>query len=259
MGAPGNLVGRPMPASAPGGTPGAPSAGAPWPPANPFAAAPVGASPSPSASDPVTWNADPGRLAPTVAMGTNPTETLAETSSAETGTAGRDQAAAVETDISESGPPDTGPVGSGAVVTDSEEHTPSSEPIVEPAQPTSVGNAAVAEQATAAVDVGIPTGEIPAVATSPTATYPAVAQQTPAGAQYQAGQPYQSGQAYQSAQPYQAGQTYQSGQPTQQGQTQVQATTQAAPSTPPGWYPDPWRVARVRWWDGYSWTSYTSH
>jgi membrane protease YdiL (CAAX protease family) len=33
-----------------------------------------------------------------------------------------------------------------------------------------------------------------------------------------------------------------------------------APSTtspPPGWYPDPWRVAHWRWWDGRSWTGYT--
>jgi membrane protease YdiL (CAAX protease family) len=26
---------------------------------------------------------------------------------------------------------------------------------------------------------------------------------------------------------------------------------------PPGWYPDPWRQAWWRWWDGVSWTAYT--
>jgi membrane protease YdiL (CAAX protease family) len=26
---------------------------------------------------------------------------------------------------------------------------------------------------------------------------------------------------------------------------------------PPGWYPDPWRQAWWRWWDGVSWTGYT--
>ncbi|MGZ4690263.1 MAG: CPBP family glutamic-type intramembrane protease [Acidimicrobiia bacterium] len=28
-------------------------------------------------------------------------------------------------------------------------------------------------------------------------------------------------------------------------------------SAPPGWYPDPWRLAFWRWWDGASWTVYT--
>jgi hypothetical protein len=81
-------------------------------------------------------------------------------------------------------------------------------------------------------DTGVPTGQIPAVTPTPTATYPAVRPQpaTPI-------QPVQHPQQQQQAQP----------------------VHQGAPSTPPGWYPDPWRVARVRWWDGYSWTSYTSH
>jgi Protein of unknown function (DUF2510) len=26
--------------------------------------------------------------------------------------------------------------------------------------------------------------------------------------------------------------------------------------TPPGWYPDPWRMAQLRWWDGQHWTGY---
>lgn len=28
--------------------------------------------------------------------------------------------------------------------------------------------------------------------------------------------------------------------------------------TGPGWHPDPWRVARLRWWDGGQWTSHTA-
>jgi Protein of unknown function (DUF2510) len=27
-------------------------------------------------------------------------------------------------------------------------------------------------------------------------------------------------------------------------------------SGPPGWYPDPWRHARTRYWDGRSWTGH---
>lgn len=31
-----------------------------------------------------------------------------------------------------------------------------------------------------------------------------------------------------------------------------------APS-PPGWYPDPWRIAQFRWWDGRAWTANIAH
>jgi heat shock protein HtpX len=33
---------------------------------------------------------------------------------------------------------------------------------------------------------------------------------------------------------------------------------QATPATPAGWYADPWRAARLRWWDGRAWTGHTS-
>jgi hypothetical protein len=32
----------------------------------------------------------------------------------------------------------------------------------------------------------------------------------------------------------------------------------SAPTVQPGWYDDPQRVARLRWWDGQQWTDYTS-
>ena len=31
---------------------------------------------------------------------------------------------------------------------------------------------------------------------------------------------------------------------------------QVTTSTPPGWYPDPWRQATWRWWDGVAWTAF---
>ena len=35
--------------------------------------------------------------------------------------------------------------------------------------------------------------------------------------------------------------------------------TSSASLPPPGWYSDPWHVARWRWWDGRIWTGYTDH
>ena len=29
-------------------------------------------------------------------------------------------------------------------------------------------------------------------------------------------------------------------------------------ASPPGWYPDPWSPATVRWWSGIDWTPYTA-
>jgi hypothetical protein len=33
------------------------------------------------------------------------------------------------------------------------------------------------------------------------------------------------------------------------------AAAGAPTAHPPGWYPDPWRVKRLRWWDGAQWTA----
>ncbi len=32
----------------------------------------------------------------------------------------------------------------------------------------------------------------------------------------------------------------------------------AQTATPPGWYGDPWRQARLRYWDGTAWTGHTA-
>lgn len=37
----------------------------------------------------------------------------------------------------------------------------------------------------------------------------------------------------------------------------VPAAASGRPTSPAGWYPDPAGNARVRWWDGHSWTTYT--
>ncbi|WP_309139028.1 DUF2510 domain-containing protein [Nocardia cyriacigeorgica] len=43
---------------------------------------------------------------------------------------------------------------------------------------------------------------------------------------------------------------------TQQAQP-AQTASPAAPTYPPGWYPDPQRVASWRWWSGKAWTDHT--
>lgn len=35
-------------------------------------------------------------------------------------------------------------------------------------------------------------------------------------------------------------------------------TTRQRRGTPPGWYADPWKIARLRYWDGSKWTGYNS-
>jgi hypothetical protein len=41
-----------------------------------------------------------------------------------------------------------------------------------------------------------------------------------------------------------------------QARAQTGVQVQVAPA---GWYPDPWRQARWRWWDGHQWTGYASY
>ncbi len=35
--------------------------------------------------------------------------------------------------------------------------------------------------------------------------------------------------------------------------------TPVAPTSPPGWYPDPWWEARARWWDGNNWSRFLAN
>ena len=121
----------------------------------------------------------------------------------------------------------------------------------DPSASTSAGDPSASTSAIAeATENAEPTGEIPAVTSTPTAAYPAVGsvRDTPMHPM-QAVQPAQ-GQQF-------PGQQFPTAQQLQPQESRQQV--QAASSTPPGWYPDPWRVARVRWWDGYAWTAYTSH
>jgi Protein of unknown function (DUF2510) len=49
--------------------------------------------------------------------------------------------------------------------------------------------------------------------------------------------------------------------PPQWREPQAEGLSQPPPSPPgppPGWYGDPARQARLRWWDGYNWTGHTS-
>lgn len=39
---------------------------------------------------------------------------------------------------------------------------------------------------------------------------------------------------------------------------QASPTSHAAPAPPADWYPDPYRTARLRWWDGAAWSGHTS-
>ena len=43
-----------------------------------------------------------------------------------------------------------------------------------------------------------------------------------------------------------------------QQQPQFTPPQPAQPTQAAGWYPDPWQAARVRWFDGRTWTGYTA-
>jgi hypothetical protein len=200
-------VGAPgAPAQPPSGSPtGAPA----WTTANPFPAATSGASP---AASPEQAQATAGTVAKP-ASSYVPDDGATVIDGATLGVPAQPaQAAAADTGAATAGP--FAPVGHPA--------SPSAGEMV---------SRALSEDVTTepkpAEDAGVPTGQIPPVSPTPTATYPAVSAQAAT--------------------------------PVEPVQQQAQPVHQGAPSTPPGWYPDPWRIARVRWWDGYSWTSYTSH
>ncbi len=210
------------------GAPGAPSqppsgtpAGAPaWPTASPFPAAPTGASP---VASPEQAPAPPSTVA-RPASSYVPDEGATVIDGATPGVPAQPVQSAVG---------DTGAVASdvppGAAATAGQGAA-----VGHPASPSAgeMVSRGLSEDVTTepkpAEDAGVPTGQIPSLSPTPTATYPAV-----------------GAEAATPVEPV--------------PQQQAQPVHQGAPSTPPGWYPDPWRIARVRWWDGYSWTSYTSH
>jgi Protein of unknown function (DUF2510) len=46
--------------------------------------------------------------------------------------------------------------------------------------------------------------------------------------------------------------------PGQLTRTKVATGHDGEVASTPGWYPDPWRIDGLRWWDGYQWTPYLS-
>jgi Protein of unknown function (DUF2510) len=121
--------------------------------------------------------------------------------------------------------------------------TSMTEPATEPPQPDVPGVSKQDEVPTGEIPE-VHTGEIPAMS-QPTAVYPTYGAQATTGLP---GSEQQVGSA----------QTYATPAGGAQGQP-AQGQGQPAANMAPGWYPDPWRLARVRWWDGYAWTAYTSN
>jgi hypothetical protein len=225
-GAPAGVSGAP--AGAPSGSLAGAASAPSWPPANPFSASPAGAPPvTPGAA------AAAASSVPKPSSNYMPDDRATVIDGMPPGVPGQQQPGAAE-----NGAPPSGVAGGVDPASGTAGAAGAAGGVVHPPSPGSgeVMSRAFGEDVTTEPkpdeDTGVPTGQIPAVTPTPTATYPAVRPQP--------------------ATPLQ---------PVQQPQQpqQPQTVHQGVPSTPPGWYPDPWRVARVRWWDGYSWTSYTSH